>query len=70
MVSMNKRNLIFAGAALLFAMVAIGSLCSCKGRTMKNMEPTGDTVEVNISPLPQDIEEDTVAGFSSAEPPL
>ena len=64
---MKKRNLIFAGSALLIAMVAIGSLCSCKGRTMKNMEPTGDTVEVQITPLVPDAEEDSVGGMSASE---
>lgn len=32
------------GAPLLFCMACM----SCKGRTMENMEPTGDTVEVVI----------------------
>ena len=64
---MKKRNLIFAGSALLIAMVAIGSLSSCKGRTMKNMEPTGDTVEVEITPLVPDAEEDSVGGMSASE---
>lgn len=27
----------------------VASLCGCKGRTMENMEPTGDTVEVIIN---------------------
>lgn len=34
-----------AGGLLL----AMGSLSSCKGRTAENMEPTADTVEVEIS---------------------
>lgn len=34
----------------LFSCIVIASACfsSCKGRTMENMEPTGDTVEVVI----------------------
>ena len=67
---MKKRNLIFAGSALLIAIVAIGSLCSCKGRTMKNMEPTGDTVEVEITPLVPDVDEDSVADISGSEAAL
>lgn len=36
-----------AGAkAAVIAILAL--LPACKGRTMENMEPTGDTVEVNI----------------------
>jgi len=31
-------------AAVLFLLI----FSSCKGRTMENMEPAGDTVEVNI----------------------
>lgn len=64
---MNMRKVIFAGAGLLIAMVAIGSLCSCKGRTMNNMEPTGDTVEVPITPLVPDADEDSVGGMSATE---
>ncbi len=37
-------------AAKIFVAIAIlGGLSSCKGRTMENMEPTGDTVEVEIA---------------------
>lgn len=48
----SRRFINFASASLLcsFALIAAG----CKGRTMENMEPTGDTVEVVIvhsSPL-------------------
>lgn len=32
-------------AAIAFSFI----LASCQGRTMNNMEPTGDTVEVNIT---------------------
>ena len=40
-----KKKIILSGcfATVLFFMF------SCKGRTMENMEPTGDTVEVNIT---------------------
>lgn len=35
---------------LVFAVVAMGvALCSCEGRTSKNMVPANDTVEVVIN---------------------
>lgn len=44
-----KINLNKATAATFVAAVAVLSgLTSCKGRTMDNMEPTGETIEVNI----------------------
>lgn len=39
-----KNAMLLGGMALL---VSLG-MSSCKGRTMENMEPTGDTVEVTI----------------------
>lgn len=57
---MNNKKILNAGAVLLIVMVAIGSLCSCKGRTMNNMEPTGETVEVQISPAPDSLDADSV----------
>lgn len=46
----TANKMVFAGVALL----TLGMFASCKGRTMSNMEPTGDTVEVQIAPLPSD----------------
>ena len=44
-----KSNLNKATAATFVVAVAVLSgLTSCKGRTMDNMEPTGETIEVNI----------------------
>ncbi len=44
-----KRYLNKATAATFVAAVAVLlGLGSCKGRTMENMEPTGETVEVVI----------------------
>ena len=60
------KKVILTGIALIIGIVAYGSLSSCKGRTMDNMEPTGDTVEVQISTLP-DAPEDSVAGMSASE---
>ena len=31
------------------ALMLTGISCACKGRTAENMQPTGDTVEVEIS---------------------
>ena len=33
--------------------VLLPALTACKGRTVENMEPTGDTVEVVIAPKAQ-----------------
>lgn len=45
---MNIRNKKTIAVAAAMAMVIVSGLSSCKGRTMENMEPTGDTVEVVI----------------------
>lgn len=43
---MKRTQIRIASAcAVIFAATA---LCGCKGRTMENMEPTGDTVEVEV----------------------
>lgn len=44
---MNKKILICAALALGGTML----LSSCQGRKMSNMTPTGDTVEVNVTPV-------------------
>lgn len=41
-----KRTSTFTGAAVLAAL-ALSLLTACKGRTMENMQPTGDTVQVD-----------------------
>lgn len=41
----RARLRIISAFALIFAVTA---LCGCKGRTMENMEPIGDTVEVEV----------------------
>lgn len=35
-------------------------LTGCKGRTMENMEPTGDTVEVHIVPNAESAPEQSI----------
>jgi hypothetical protein len=47
------RKLI-KGAAVLTAALMLLALPSCKGRTMENMTPTGDTVEVVPDTIPAD----------------
>ena len=42
---MTKRNLT-GRTALFAALLSAFLLGACKGRTMENMTPTGDTVEV------------------------
>lgn len=42
---MKRKSIVLMAVA---APVLISCLTSCKGRTMENMEPTGDTVEVVI----------------------
>lgn len=56
---MIKQAYKKAAATLVAAVVIAVCLCSCQGRTMKNMEPKGETVEVVISPEP-DTEGDTL----------
>lgn len=41
-----KRYVTITGAAILAAL-ALSILQACKGRTMENMKPTGDTIEVD-----------------------
>ena len=33
---------------LIVSVLALTAMASCKGRTMNNMEPTGDTVVVDV----------------------
>lgn len=41
---MRRRHALMAGAAALLLLAA----ASCKGRTMENMQPDGETVDVVI----------------------
>ncbi len=42
-----------AAATFVAAAIIAVSLGSCQGRTMKNMEPAGETVEVEVAPTPE-----------------
>lgn len=53
------------GAAVLAAL-ALSILTSCKGRTMENMKPTGDTVEVN--PTVTNSDSDTIVVAETDHP--
>ncbi len=46
---MKSAKTTFVAASALLVGVALFS--SCKGRTMENMEPTGDTVEVAVEEI-------------------
>ena len=50
----NNAKKSVAATGVVAALLMIG-FSGCKGRTMENMEPTGDTVEVSIldTPSPQ-----------------
>ena len=50
---MIKQAYKKAAATSVAAVVIAVCLSSCQGRTMKNMEPKGETVEVVISPEPE-----------------
>ena len=45
------RTLRLGAAMAGSLLLALTALCGCKGRTAENMEPTGDTVEVEIHPV-------------------
>lgn len=46
MTRIYMRRLIAGAVAVVTALAICFGTSSCKGRTMENMEPTGDTVEV------------------------
>lgn len=48
-----KKLLRLTGAAACAAALVI-AFTGCKGRTMENMQPTGDTVEVVPDTIPAD----------------
>lgn len=56
---MIKQAYKKAAATSVAAVVIAVCLCSCQGRTMKNMEPKGETVEVVLTPE-EEVEADTV----------
>ena len=56
---MIKQAYKKAAATSVAAVVIAVCLCSCQGRTMKNMEPKGETVEVVLTPETE-VEADTV----------
>lgn len=41
-------------------MTAVTFLTSCKGRTVDNVEPTGETIEVTVDETPRAIEAPTM----------
>lgn len=51
---MTQRNLRTVAVALAATTALPFLLCSCEGRTMSNMKPTGDTVEVVIENLKEE----------------
>lgn len=55
---MKKSFLFLLGLALTAA-----TLTSCKGRTLDNVEPTGDTIEVNPGPIAPADTVDTLQNF-------
>lgn len=58
----SKKEIATAFAVTIFSSLL---LASCKGRTMENMEPTGETVEVAVPEAPQ-AEADTDSVISPA----
>ncbi len=60
---MRKLFLLTAGMAVL-AIAATG----CKGRTMENMVPTGDTVEVDAPDVRAAAAEDSIAAVTPDTP--
>lgn len=52
------RTKLSASAALLFAVLLCGG---CKGRTMENMEPTGDTVTVSLQRIDREAAADSIS---------
>lgn len=45
--------LLFIGFFIVFLGIVAGCFSSCKGRTLKDVTPTGDTVEVEVT-MPSD----------------
>lgn len=55
-----------AAAAFTAVVLLLTGATSCKGRTMQNMEPTGDTVEVDI--ITDQGDTDSIPAVVSVEP--
>ncbi|MDD6228377.1 MAG: hypothetical protein PUA94_05035 [Bacteroidales bacterium] len=51
---MRRHIFNIKGTAALAAVLVCVLLTSCKGRTMENMTPAGDTVEVVPDTMPAD----------------
>ncbi|MDE6230027.1 MAG: hypothetical protein K2M37_00220, partial [Muribaculaceae bacterium] len=49
---MNRKTAKGIAAAFAATILLCPTLCSCEGRTMNNMTPRGETVEVNPLPPP------------------
>ncbi len=45
--NLNKKTI--AAAAVATIVISLTILTSCEGRKMSNMQPTGETVEVDLS---------------------
>lgn len=46
--SVKIKHLRTIAAAMVATIVSSVALCGCSGRKMSNMEPTGETVEVEV----------------------
>lgn len=60
---MKKSYILTTAVTLVTTVVVLCSMSSCKKRTMENMEPTGDTVEVVVDGV-QVVEEDSLSHIS------
>lgn len=54
-------RLFKTGLSALAVIAVSAAMMSCRGRTMKNMESTGETVEVSVSDAPVADADTTVA---------
>lgn len=54
-------RLFKTGLSALAVIAVSAAMMSCQGRTMKNMESTGETVEVSVSDAPVADADTTVA---------
>lgn len=61
---MKKSIIVIATLAIATFAIVLGSV-SCKGRTMKNMEALGETVEVMPYQTPE-LQEDTIENLSDS----
>ena len=49
---MKKLNIKAIAATSVATVALLLSMSACKGRTLDNVQPTGDTVEVEIEEVP------------------